>query len=67
MKKYTNKILCIAAIFIAVVLIISITVDFQKEYRQHPDAFKKTTPTETVIISDNDNLLEIADTIYTVK
>ena len=53
MKKYTNKILCIAAIFIAVVLIISSTVDFQKEYRQHPDAFKKTTPTETVIISDN--------------
>lgn len=40
MKKYTNKILLIAAIAVAIFVIIGITVDFQIQYHKHPELMK---------------------------
>lgn len=40
MKKYTNKILLIAAIVLVLFVIIGITVDFQIKYHKNPEQMK---------------------------
>ena len=67
MKKYTNKILIIAAIAVVAILTVSITCDFQIRFHKNPDQFKKQgVVTKTITLDNNGEVTHSSDTVYTI-
>ena len=67
MKKYTNKILIITAIVLALGMVIGYTIDFQTGYRSGRIKYEKKNPDSTQVITINslEDMEAYADSVET--
>lgn len=69
MKKYTNKILLIAAIVFTLSLVIGLTLDFQIQYHKNPEKMmvpKKFQQPNDIILDDS-NIIDVEDSVENNK